>query len=596
MVRDFVRLLRLVGPLRGWMLAAALLGLATVGAGVGLMATSAYLISAAALHPSIAALEVAIVGVRFFGIARGLFRYGERYASHYVSFRILTRLRVWFYRAVEPLAPARLQDYRTGDLLARVIGDIQTLQDFYVRVLAPPLVVAGAAAGLWLLLGAFDPAFAAIWLAFALIAGVALPWITHAWSAQLGREVVAVRATLNAQVLDGIQGVADLVAFGAEAEHLASVAALDTRLVGLQRRQAAIAGLQTALGGGLQNLALWTMLVVAVPLVRAGRLDGVYLACVGLAAVAGFEAVLPLGAAAQALAAGLAAARRLFALVDAPPAVTDPPDPAPLPVTTDLIVDHLLYTYPMSQQPALDDVSLTLPAGHTLAVVGPSGAGKSTLAALLLRFREPGGGTITLGGRPLGDYAQADVHRLIAVVSQQTHLFNTTVRENLRLARPDATEAELAAALEAAQLTGWLAGLPRGWDTPVGEQGVLLSGGERQRLALARAFLQDAPILLLDEPTAHVDAGTEAALWAVIRRLARGRTTLIITHRLAGAAWADEIAVLDAGRLGEQGPPATLLAGGGLYRRLWDLQAGRLPAEWTGGPAPTPSLEAGAPA
>lgn len=572
MPSTFGRLVRLAWPLKGPISLAVLLGVLTVGSGVGLMATSAYLISAAALHPSVAALGVAIVGVRFFGIARGLFRYGERYLSHYVNFSLLARLRVWFYDAVEPLAPARLQAQRSGDLLARVVADINTLQDFYGRVLAPPLVALVMGGVLWVFLSGFDVAFAATLAVFYSLAGIALPLLTYLLSRRLGAELVATRAALHTELVDGIQGLADLVAFGQEARHAAQVAGLNRRLTRLQERQATVAGLQSALGSLLMNLALVGMLAVAVPRVRAGQLDGVYLAVLLLATLAGFEAVLPLPAAAQALGNSLAAARRLFALVDAAPAVRDPVAPAPVPAAYDLEVRGLSFGYPGAAAPALADLSFSLPAGGCLALVGASGAGKSTMANLLLRFWEYDTGEIVLGGRPLRDYAQADLHHWISVVDQSAHLFNTTIRQNLLLARPTATEAALIAAAEQAQLYSFIQSLPQGFDTPVGEGGLTLSGGERQRLAIARAFLKDAPILILDEPTAHLDALAEQAVLATLRTLIAGRTTILITHRLVGLDLAGEILVLHGGRAVERGPHHALLQQEGWYWQMWNLQ------------------------
>ncbi len=327
MMRPAVRALRLLAPLRGALALSVLLGAATVGCGIGLMATSAYLISAAALHPSVAALGVAIVGVRFFGIARGIFRYLERYVSHAVTFGVLARLRVWFYAAIEPLAPARLQAQHSGDLLSRVVSDIETLQDFYGRVVAPPIVAALVGGGVWLFLGAYDGGVALAWLTCYLVAAVLVPMLAGALSRRLGRDLLRARAALTSHLVDGIQGLPELLAFGQEAAYAGRLAVLDARLVRLQTRLAWVTGLQTALGNAIMHLAMWTMLIVAIPLVRAGRLDGVYLAVLVLAALSSFEAVLPLSGAAQHLGSSLEAARRIFALADSPPAGDRPRGP-----------------------------------------------------------------------------------------------------------------------------------------------------------------------------------------------------------------------------------------------------------------------------
>ena len=569
-----MRLLGLAAPFAGQMALAVLLSAATVGSSIGLMTVSATIIARAALHPSIAELSVAIVGVRFFGIARGVARYLERWLSHDVTFRLLSRLRVWFYQALEPLAPARLMQYRSGDLLARMVADVETLQDFFLRAIAPPaaaVLVAGAAA---LLLGRFDPRLALVLLLFLLLAGAGVPLLARALSHRAGKHMIEVRSELNSALVDGVQGVADLLAAGAEGRHLHRVRGWSRELNALQARMASIGGLQLALSGLLMNLATLAVLAIAILLVGVDRLDGVYLALLVMAVISSFEAVLPLAPALQYLENSLEAGRRLFEIVDARPAVIDPAQPLPLPAPggCSLLVRDLRSAYGPGLPPALDGISFELPQGARLAVVGPSGAGKSTLVQVLLRFWDYHEGSILLGGRELRSYAQEDWRRLVAVVSQRTHLFNASIRENLLLARPEAGEAEMVEAARRAQIHEFVQSLPQGYDTFVGEQGHRLSGGQRQRVALARALLKDAPILILDEPTADLDALTEQAIMDPLLPLMHGRTTLLITHRLVALEAFDEILVLEHGRVVERGRHQGLLAGAGLYRRMWDLQ------------------------
>jgi thiol reductant ABC exporter CydC subunit len=571
-VTVFMRLLRLAAPFARWMALAALLGFATIGSSIGLMTTSGYLIAKAALRPSIADLQIAIVGVRFFGITRGAFRYLERYVSHDVTFRLLARFRVWFYSALEPLAPARLMEYRSGDLLARIVADVETLENFYLRVIAPPAVALLVTLLVTFLMGSFAPWLAVTLLVFLLLAGMGLSLLTEGLGRRPGRRMVHTRSELNSTLVDGIQGVADLLAFGGQERHLDRVRGLSRDLGGLQGHMARIGGLQGALVGLLMNLATLAVLVVAIPLVSSGQLDGVYLALLVLAVISSFEAVLPLPQAFQYLENSLEAARRLFEIVDAEPAVTDPASPALPPEQYSLRVEELGFSYEPDRPPALDGVTFDLPPAGRLAVVGPSGAGKSTLVHLLLRFWDYGQGRVLLGGRELRQVGQEDLRRLIAVVSQHTHLFNGTVRENLLLARPEATEAEMVQAAQQAQIHDFIRSLPEGYDTWIGEQGLRLSSGQRQRLAIARALLKNAPILILDEPTANLDPLTEQALMASLRALAAGRTTLTITHRLVELEDADEILVLRAGRVIERGQHHDLMQIEGLYRRMWDLQ------------------------
>ncbi len=567
-----LRLLGFLAPFTGWVALSVLLGAATITAGIGLMTTAAYLISAAALHPSIAVLEVAIVGVRFFGLTRGVFRYLERLVSHSVNFRLLAGLRVWLYRALERLAPAGLQTYRSGDLLSRAMADIETLEDFYVRAVAPPLTALLVVAGMGLFLRGFAPLLGNLALAFLLAGGAAWPLLGRALSRRPGRQVVATRARLHAALVDGIQGSADLLAFNREEEQKALIAELSGATIRAQRRMAWIGGLSSALGLLTSNLGMLAVLVAAIPLVRSGYLDGVYLAVVALGTLASFEAVLPLPQAAQTLEGSLHAARRLFELADASPAVSDPPQPAPLPTGNALEVRGLRFRYAAGEAPALDGVELRVEEGQCAALVGPSGAGKSTLINLLLRFWEFSEGEITLGGKDIRQFSQEELRGRMGVISQSTYLFDGTLRENLLLARPAASQEEIERAVRAAQLHETVAGLPQGYDTWIGEHGLRLSGGERQRLAIARAVLKDAPILLLDEPTSHLDALTEQAILRNLLALLPGRTALMVTHRLVGLEAMQAVYVMQNGRIVEGGTHTGLLNAGGLYRRMWESQ------------------------
>jgi ATP-binding cassette subfamily C protein CydCD len=568
-------LIRLLGFLRGawaWVALSVLLGTLTVGSNVGLLGTSAWLISAAALHPDISTLEVAIVGVRFFGIARGVFRYLERLVSHNVTFRLLARLRLWFYQALEPLAPARLMQFHAGDLLSRVVADVEALENFYVRVIAPPLVALVVTAGLSWYLSGFDARLAQAFLLFCLLTGVGLPWLAHGLSRRPGAELSRQRAGLRTRLVDGIQGLADLSAFGRTGDALAQVTA-ESRSYGRTRQlMAGISGFDSGLGLLLTNLGMWTVLVLAVPLVRAGRLDGVMLAPLALVTLTGFEAVLPLPFAAQMLSDSLQAARRLFAVVDAQPAVIDPPAPVPVSLSADVSIAGLHFSYAPGDPPAIDGLDLELPAGGRLAVVGPSGAGKSTLANLLLRFWDYADGSIRLGGTDLRRLSSADVRRQFSLIPQRPYFFNETIRQNLLLARPEADDFQVREAARQAQIDEFIASLPQGYETVIGERGFRLSGGERQRLAIARALLKDAPILVLDEPTANLDPLTERQFLDLLFSLDRRRSLLLITHRLVGLEQMDEILVLDSGGVVERGRQADLLARPGLFQRLWTLQ------------------------
>lgn len=596
--------LRLVRPLAAlhWRLAlAVLLGVIMVASSIGLLGMAAYLIAASALRPLLMLLTLPIYIVRVAGLVRALSRYSERLASHSLTFRLLARLRTEIYRRLALLAPYQLSAYRSGDLLTRLVADVDELQHVYLRVVGPFLVagvIALLTSGLFAL---FSGALAWTALAFLAVAALAVPLLAGKLSRHLGEQQLAVRGELNAQLVDGIQGVQDVLAFGLEYEFHQRIARLDDKRARMQQRMAAVGAVEAALGAMVTSLAVWTILVLAIPLVTAHRIGGIYLAFLLLVMLASFEATQPLGSALQYLGHALAAGRRVFAVLDSTAEITDPADPLPLSSTLSaapielavdangehealpaLAFDSVTFAYGADgddddgDAPALADVSFIVPVGSHIAIVGPSGAGKSTLARLAVRFADPSRGAIVLGGTDIRHYALRDLRAAVGIVPQETYLFNDTLRRNLLLARPDATDAELERALQQAQLGDFLRLLPRGLDTWVGENGQRLSGGERQRLAIARALLHDAPLLILDEPTANLDAITEHQLLCALETASRGRTTLLITHRLYAMERMDMILVLERGRIVERGTHAQLLAARGLYQRLFDVQRSML--------------------
>lgn len=557
-------------PLRPRFLLAALLGSLALGSAIGLMATSGYLISRASEQPPVLYLMVAVTATRAFGIGRAVFRYAERLVAHDATFRVLADVRVRVYRRLERLAPAGLGRARRGDLLSRLVADVDSLQDRVLRWQLPAasaVVVGAASAGLvgWLL------PEAGIILALGLFTtGALVPRLSSALSRRTERRLAPARGELSVTVVELLTGTAELTVAGALPRALADARRSDTALTRLAARSSATAGLGAGLASLVTGLTVAACAVAGVHAVHAGRLDGVLLAVVVLTPLAAFEAVTGMPVAAQYRQRSRRAAERVHEILDAPEPVREPLAPAALPTTPfPVLVRGLAARHSGQTRPALDGVTLDLTPGRRVAVVGPSGSGKTTLAQVLLRFLDPERGGVTLGGVDTRDLDGDDVRRVIGLCAQDAHVFDSSIRENLRLARPGSGDAHLRAALASARLLDWVDTLPDGLDTLVGEHGARLSGGQRQRLALARALLADFPVLVLDEPAEHLDLPTADALTADLLDATRGRTTLLITHRLAGLEGAvDEIVVLDEGRVAQRGTWDALRSAEGPFLRL----------------------------
>ncbi|MEU9293508.1 thiol reductant ABC exporter subunit CydD [Streptomyces sp. NPDC048266] len=559
----------MVGEFRGRMGLALLLGSLALGSAVGLMAVSGWLISRASEQPPVLHLMVAVTATRAFGIGRAVFRYAERLVSHDAVLRMLAELRVSVYRRLERIAPAGLRRTRRGDLLARLVQDVDALQDYWLRWLLPAgaaLVVGVASAGFtaWLL-----PEAGAVLAVGLLVAGVLVPMAGGALACRAERRLAPARGALATAVADLLRGCAELTVAGALRSRIERARATDRTLTDIASRQAAA----TALGAGLSALVCGLTVVAAalvgVQAVRDGRLDGVALAVVVLTPLAAFEAVTGLPLAVQYRQRVRHSAERVFEVLDAPVPVHEPVQPRTPPAGPfPLELAGLSARYPGQERAALADFRLTLEAGRRVAVVGTSGSGKTTLAQVLLRFLDVEDGTYLLGGVPAGELDGDAVRRLVGLCAQDAHLFDSSVRENLRLARTGAGDDELREALRRARLLDWVDGLPDGLDTLVGEHGSQLSGGQRQRLALARALLADFPVLVLDEPAEHLDLATADALTDDLLQATEGRTTVLITHRLHGLDAVDEVLVLEEGRTVQRGPYEELAEADGPLRRM----------------------------
>ncbi|MGW6908770.1 thiol reductant ABC exporter subunit CydD [Streptomyces sp. NPDC054940] len=557
------------GPRRGRLALALLLGSLALGSAVGLMATSGWLISRASQQPPVLYLMVAVTATRAFGIGRAVFRYAERLVSHDAVLRMLADTRVAVYRRLERLAPAGLRRTRRGDLLSRLVADVDALQDYWLRWLLPAAaatVVSAGAVGFtaWLL-----PEAGAVLAVGLLAAGAGVPLITGAVARRAERRLAPARGVLATRVTDLLTGTAELTVAGALPGRTAEVRRADGTLTRIASRAATATALGDGLTALISGLTVAATALVGAQAVADGRLGGVTMAVVVLTPLAAFEAVLGMPLAVQYRQRVRKSAERVHEVLDAPEPVREPERPRQAPTSPfPVALRGLTARHAGQDRDALAGLDLTLEEGRRIAVVGPSGSGKTTLAQVLLRFLDAEAGSYTLGGVDANTLDGDDVRRLVGLCAQDAHLFDSSVRENLLLAKKDATEDELRDALKRARLLDWADGLPDALDTLVGEHGARLSGGQRQRLALARALLADFPVLVLDEPAEHLDLPTADALTADLLAATEGRTTLLITHRLAGLEAVDEVVVLDEGCVVQRGTFAELAAADGPLRGM----------------------------
>jgi len=537
---------------------AVLAGVGSAACAIGLMAASAWLISRAAQHPPVLYLMVAIVAVRAFGIGRGVLRYLERLAGHDASYVVLGELRSRTYRGIER---GGFGGRRVGDVVARLVSDMDTVAEGITRVVVPYLVAAVTGVASVALLGALLPPVGVVVLAGLLLVGVGVPLVQAAAARRAERRLAPLRGELAAQVVELVHGAPDLLAYGAAAPRVAAALDTDRRLRAAAARSATglgLGGLLVAFAGGA---SVWAALALGTDAVRAGALDGVLLAVVVLTPIAVFEAMSALPMAAAHLGGLRSALARVTALSEQPAAVVEAAEPRPLPPPPYRVRLESVSAAWEPGRPVVTGVDLELRPGRRVALVGRSGSGKSTVAALLVRFLDPCAGRVTLNGIDMREFALADLRRVIGLVTEDAHLFDTTIEENLRIARPDATQAQMRDALRQARLLDWVQTLPSGLQTLVGERGAKLSGGQRRRLALARALLADFPVLVLDEPTEHLDDETAQAVMADLLDATRDRAVLLITHQPFGLDQADEVVRLDVGDA--VGPARSAVVGAG---------------------------------
>ncbi len=556
------------------MILGTLSGAIALAAAVGLLSLSGWFLSAAAFAGLTSAGAHAFnfffpsVGVRLFAFTRIAARYGERIIAHDTTFRILKTLRVWFYKSIEPLAPACLSRYRSGEILNRLVSDIDALDNLYIRILSPVASAFLIVVSMGVFLSLFDIVLSATACGILIVATVVVPWAASASAMGIGRNLAETGGILRTNIIEGLQGLTDLIVFGAMEKHLERLSGYQRQMIFLQQRMSHIRGLSNASISLLSGCAVWFVLFIGVSLVDSAKIPGVFLACLVLAVWAAFEAAVPLAHAFQHLGRIREAAERINEITSIPPAVLFTEKSQGDPETFDIDFENIRFHYNPEDQPVFDGFNFRIAHGRRTALVGETGCGKSTLVHLLARTWDPMEGCIRIGGRDLRDFTQDDLRKTITVISQQAHIFNGTVADNLKIPRADAGEPELFHALETVRLADFVRSLPEGLNTWVGEGGQRISGGQAQRLALARAVLHDAPVWVLDEPTEGLDKITEKEVIRSLLKCAEKRTVLIITHRLVDFQMMDQINLMDKGRIIASGSHNDLMRADDRYRRI----------------------------
>lgn len=589
------RLLTILSPLWGVMTISIAARVLNFLCGASLLAFGVYAVSRLLVDDSLP-FEVVIGGLATLSLLKGFFRYVEQYTGHYVAFHLLARLRFLFYTALEPQVPAVLARLRSGDVVSRMSADVDRIEPFYAHTIAPFFTAVIAPVVVLIVLCFIHPAFALTVFPFLLLVGLAIPWWVQRINRQPSMQSRVAAGHVNALLTDSLQGLRDTLAFN-DGERRKQV---------LRRAGEVVKEAQSKLGqiGAVQNGIVEMLIVsgafavlgIGVFLFEASSISLTDLAVATALSWMAFQPLLGVTGVINDFSVAMTSAARVFELMDLPPAVRDPVVKQPFPSgKLDITFESVSFAYPTGpsnltgtaqsngrtsstgfpngqHRQAVQDVSFAIPFGRKVALVGESGAGKSTLIALLLRFWDPDAGRILINGTDIRQFSLEDLRAHVAVVSQQTYIFNTSIHENIRLGRPGASETEVIRAAKRAYLHDFILSLPHGYDTQVGEMGNRLSGGQRQRLALARAFLKDAPILVLDEATANLDPETEQEIQLALRDAMAGRTVIIVAHRLSTLRDVDEILVFEQGKLVEQGRHEALLAKAGVYARLFATQ------------------------
>lgn len=557
MKKSLLKIIKLVSPFKWWMLLATFVGFLTIGSSIGLIMTSAYIISKAALLPHIGELQVGIVGVRFFGISRGLLRYAERLISHNITFNLLAKFRVWFFESIEPLVPAKSGKFASGDLLTRVVSDVESLEHFFVRVISPPFIAILTAILVFIIFANFSISIAIAFLLPYSLAAIAVPYFTYKLSKKKGEEILFLRSRLTEITLDGIEGKNELISFGKVDEHKSDFTETNEKLIKTQRKMQLIQGMNESVIGLMMNISVISIFVLTAPFVSNGLINGIYLAVLTLGTMAAFEAVFPIPLAVQYLDSSIKAGERLFQITDQKIEIKNT-EPIPL-IGKEIEFEKVSFSY-INNENVLNELSFQIKEKQKIAIIGATGNGKSSIINLLLKFWEINSGSISFDKINYHKISEDEIREKYSVIPQKVFLFSDTIKNNLLLTKPNATEAEIWNALKMAELSDFVELLPNKLNTWIGNQGKQLSGGERKRLAIARAILKNAPIFICDEITANLDSINEQKIINTIHSITKEKSLIFITHRLVDMDKFDSIFLLQNGKISAFGTHSELWA------------------------------------
>jgi len=558
-VKDLWFFLKLFKPHSAWLAGGIALSLLTAFASIALLTLSGWFISASAIAGLIALDGNTLIfnymlpaaQIRTLAITRTLGRYGERIVTHEATFRVLAGIRSWFFRQLVPLAPGRLSTMRSGDLLSRMTADIDALDALYLRLLAPAVVAAVGITAVTVFLAFYAPVISLTTGLMLVIASVWVPWIFNRLGSAGAEEIVVLAANFRIRQLDMIQGLADLIANQAYGRFSDKLVQFSDLMISIQRRNNRLSAISSAFTLLLSQITLLMALMLAAMAFKDGLLSGTDSAVVVFCVIAAFELVTPLPQALQMLGKTQKAARRIRQVTEMPPTITPAAQPLALPGCYDLQLNEVSFRYPDQQERVLKNISLVIPQGGKIAIVGPSGSGKTTLLQLLMRYYDPEQGSVLLAGQDIRQFDADELMSCFGVLSQRSQLFAATIKENLLIAKPNASLAKLNAAVKAAGLENFIGYLPEGLETWVGESGVKVSGGEARRIALARLYLKNAPVLILDEPTEGLDRDTERDVFTALANFSKDKTVVMVTHREAGLGLVDVVYGMEQGVLSE---------------------------------------------